>query len=150
MQFSFIFSWNKFDDNYVTQISSNEVISSAAYILFYVRNWRMLRLLNNTNYSYELLNLKNAWHFLSSQKIWFSSINLSLILFINSWVFFSSKYFISIVFELLFNSKINIFHFNLRHIPPWFGYFCLWKVPISVHWLHLPHRTVHSRSLVRF
>lgn len=31
----FLFSWYKFDDNYVSQIDKSEVISSAAYILFY-------------------------------------------------------------------------------------------------------------------
>lgn len=36
MNFIYIFSWYKYDDNYITRMMNNEVISSAAYILFYV------------------------------------------------------------------------------------------------------------------
>lgn len=34
-RFILFHSWYKFDDNYVTRIHSNEVNSSASYILFY-------------------------------------------------------------------------------------------------------------------
>lgn len=39
--FLLIFRWYKYDDNYVTQISSNDVNSSAGYILFYSQLWKI-------------------------------------------------------------------------------------------------------------